>query len=118
MGRHDCACGLAARGRFLPVRRTALCAPPPPPFGGWSRWRCREPLASKRNGRGRPSGGVSTQERGYGTQAGLGLLVETVACEVPLDTNQQQLIARFVPIARGPRGEITLAQLGHLLETA
>jgi len=61
---------------------------------------------------------ASAQELGYGAQAGLGLLIEAVPCEVPLDANQQQLIAHIVPIASWPRGVISPAQFGHVLQSA
>src|SRR5262249_52793691 len=64
------------------------------------------------------SGGVSAQELGDGAQAALGLLVETVPCEIPLNTNQQQLVAHIVPVASRPRRVIAPAQFGDVLESA
>jgi hypothetical protein len=63
-------------------------------------------------------GEASAQELGDGAQAGLGLLIETVPGQIPFDTNQQQLVAHIVPIASWPRGVISPAQFGHVLQSA
>jgi hypothetical protein len=84
----------------------------------WGTARSSSAADTKRKVGDQLPGGASAQELGDGTQAGLGLLVEAVPCEIPLDTNQQQLVAHIVPIAPWPRGVISPAQFGHVLQSA
>ena len=58
----------------------------------------------------------SAQEVGDAAQAGVRLLIETIALQIPLDTDEEELITNLVAIARGSGGMIAPAQLGDLFE--
>ena len=51
-------------------------------------------------------------------QAGIRLLVQPISVEVPLNANEQELVAHVVPVACRAPGEVSFAQLGHVLEAA
>jgi hypothetical protein len=52
------------------------------------------------------------QEVGDVSQAGVGLLIQAVAVQVPFDSNEEELVADLIAIARRSGGVVAPAQFG------
>src|SRR4029453_11935006 len=57
------------------------------------------------------------QQSRYGLQTRIGLRVESISRQVPLDSNHEDQIAPLVPVTAGMRDGVPAAQLGDLSQS-